>query len=247
MEKYSTEKSTIVDPLDFLAKCSLEECLILETLDHNFISEQINNNDTDIESIASIDSEDLKEMLKNPFIEDKDIQLEDLMECLGNLQNKNMPQQVMCSDLKSTSYDNFTLNVQKTKLNKTTKKIESFLLQKDDIDKQMCFIQNNLEKTMLKSHMSRQHLYKPSKMDATIDAYQKTKNSFNNTSDSKISLKIFDKSIDVSHAAFFSGKRKTLTNELEISRIHLKNYGHDMLNRKKVRKSTSCTFAPSMA
>jgi len=238
MENYPSEATSIIDPLDFLAQCSLDEFLNIEALDHDYISEQINK----------IDSEDLKESLEKSYIKDKYVHLEDLLECLENFQNTNKSQHAMCSDLKSTSDDNFTLNAQNTNLKETTKDFESFLLEKDNIDKQMNFIQSNLEKSMLETHMSCQCLCKTNKMDSTFDAHHKTKNLFDNSINSRKSLKIFDEARAVTCIDFFSGKRKTLTNELEMSRHHLKNYGYDMLKtNKKIKKNISCTFMPAMA
>merc|ERR1712194_464915 len=212
MKNYPSEATSIIDPLDFLAHCSLDEFLTIEDLDHDYISEQINK----------IDSEDLKESLEKTYIKDKYIRLEDLLECLENVQNTN--------------------------LKETTKDFESFLLEKDNIDKQMNFIQSNLEKSMLETHMSCQCLCKTNKMDSIFDAHHKTKNLFDNSINSRKSLKIFDEARAVTCIDFFSGKRKTLTNELEMSRHHLKNYGYDMpKTNKKVKKNIFKDFLPAMA
>merc|ERR1712151_242696 len=218
-----------IEPLDFLAQCSVEEFSILEALDQDYISEQINK----------IDSEDLKESLEKSYINHKYVKLEDLLGSLTNFQNTKKYQQATKFNPKLASDDNFTtLNAQQTNLKETTKDLGAFLLEKDDIDKQMRLMQNNIEKSMLKSHMSCHHLCETSKMDATFDAHRKTRKLFNNVRDSRKSLKIFNEARDVAGVDFFSGKRKTLTNELEIYRNHLKRYGYDMLTPQKKFKKT---------
>jgi len=249
MKRYSSEVTNIIEPLDFLVQCSLQEILLLETLDPNCISEQISNT-TDNESMLSIDIEDLEEWLDESYAEEDYNELKGLQECLGSLQKSTMSQQAICPNLKSTSVtdSNFRVNTQQINLTEKSKEINLILPKKVAIDKQMNFIQNNLERSMLKTQMSRQHLYKTGNINKTHIGCRKTNNSFQKVMDSRKSLEVVDKIRNMTRIGFFSGKRKTLTNELELSRNHLKNYGYDMMKSIKKRKfNVGKSFTPAVA
>merc|ERR1711971_1038375 len=198
--------------------------------------------------MISIDIVDLEEWLDESCMEEECNKLQGLQEHWGNFQKTNVSQQAMCSDLKSTSGDNFKVNMQQTNLKEKTKKLDLIMPNKDAIDKQMYLIKKNLEKSMLKTQMSRQQLHNAGEIDTTLVTFGNTKSSFDNARDSRMSLKFVNETLDMTRVNFLCGKRNTLTNELEMSRYRLKNYGYDMKKSMKKRRANVCrTIAPAVA
>jgi len=245
MEHSSYEINEIKnETLDILVDCSLQDILLLDKLKPSYLYEQINDivdneSITRRQSLLSIELEDIEEWLDESCTEEYYDDPKKVMEFL----KKNETPSVLKGPeihpyIDSSDNTDYNVNNPTTLIMKSRNKIDSNFQENCFVDEKISLHLNILMQSMLNTQMSRQCLYKTStnfclnekslSSNTSCNLGRKRKNDNNILKEPEYCFEKNDVKRNFINSEFFSGKRKTLTNELEESRNHLRAHSSDI-------------------